>query len=808
MQRDSQWNSPTGGADSVRGESRIVTAFLGLVRHYRSRLLREENLHELVSLEPDRLRARLESIVSRMMREEGITLPPPERYRLVTHLIDEAVGYGPLQRLMSDPSITEIMVNGPKDVWVEQYGRLVKRDDVEFIDTEHVLQLVERVISRLGKRVDESNPWVDARLPNGDRVNAIIPPLSLNGPVLTIRRFRSRPFALYELVTNGTLSSAMADFLVGCIRARLNVLVAGGTGSGKTTLLNAFAAIIPGTERIIVIEDSAELQIHRSHPHVLRLETRPPNVEGKGEVTIRRLVRNALRMRPDRIIVGEVRGAEALDMLQAMNTGHEGSMTTVHANSPREALSRLETMVKWAKGAQDLPLSAIREQLVGALDVIVFLERMVDGSRRVTRMSEVKGVRHGEIVVRDIFVFDVYRHDQEKRIVEGRFAATGVIPARISRIRRYGTEIEDYAFSPDYLLQEFGTAVLQDPQVTEIMVNGPDEVFVERDGRIERMAHVHFRDEAHLRTAINSIVAPLGRRVDEQSPMVDARLPDGSRVNAILPPVALGGPVLTIRRFPQNPLTVDDLIRNGAISEAMVAFLEACVKARLNILISGGTGSGKTTLLNILSGYIGPAERIVTIEDTAELQLGQPHVVRMEARPSDEFGEGEITVRDLVRNALRMRPDRIVVGEVRGAEALDMLQAMNTGHEGSLSTIHANSARDALYRLETLVLWSGVDLPHDVARNQVARAVHVIVQLNRVGGSRIVWQIAEVGDLKHGDYVLSDVARFQQEGVYEKDGLMYARGHHVFVNPHPRCEERFRKRGILFDRSAVAEGAA
>ncbi len=335
-------NSPSLSPDSkTKSDATRGKTLADYVLHYRTRLMREENLEELVNMDHQRLRLSLEGILSRMMREESVMLPPAERYQLLTHLIDEAAGYGPLQRLMMDPGVTEIMVNGPNEIWVERDGRLERRSDVSFIDDDHILHHIERIVSRLGRRIDESNPWVDARMPNGDRVNAIIPPLSLNGPVLTIRRFRSSPFTLDNLVQTGMLSVDMAEFLAGCVKARLNVLVAGGTGSGKTTMLNALGAFIPHGERLVIVEDSAELQIHRMHPHVIRLETKRANVEGKGEVTIRQLVRNALRMRPDRIIVGEVRGAEALDMIQAMNTGHEGSMTTVHANSSEESLFRL-----------------------------------------------------------------------------------------------------------------------------------------------------------------------------------------------------------------------------------------------------------------------------------------------------------------------------------------------------------------------------------------------------------------------------------------------------------------------------------
>lgn len=766
------------------------------VQHYRTRLMREEDLEELVNLDHQRLRLRLESILARMMREESVVLPPAERYQLLTHLIDEAAGYGPLQRLMMDPGVTEIMVNGPDEIWVERDGRLERRTDVSFIDNDHVLHHVERIVSRLGRRIDESNPWVDARMPNGDRVNAIIPPLSLNGPVLTIRRFRSTPFTLDDLVQTGMLSTDMAQFLIGCIKARLNILVAGGTGSGKTTMLNALGAFIPHGERMVIVEDSAELQIHRVHPHVIRLETKRANVEGKGEVTIRQLVRNALRMRPDRIIVGEVRGAEALDMIQAMNTGHEGSMTTVHANSSEEALFRLETMMKWAEGAADLPLEAIRAQLAGALDIILYLSRLPDGSRKMTNISEIKEMRHGQIVVRDLFSFNMNKMDEPTGRIDGTFSPTGVKPIQLSRIRQFGTQLSDFIFTPEYLIHDFGREILQDPQVTEIMINGPDEIYVERAGKMRKMSHIHFRDDQHLIAIINAIVAPLGRRVNERTPLVDARLPDGSRVNAVIPPVAVHGPTLTIRRFPEEPLTIDDLIRNGALTFEMSEFLEACVLSNLNILVTGGTGTGKTTMLNALSSFIPELQRIVTIEDTAELRLQQPHVISLEAQQADEFGEGAVSIRDLVRNALRMRPDRIIVGEVRGAEAYDMIQSMNTGHDGSMSTIHANSTADGLSRLESLVLQANVDLPHHVVRSQIAHAIHILIHLNRIGGSRLVWQISELLGMEDGEYVIHDIFTFDHRGLYEREGVLFADGQHVLMDYRPRAVSQIAQYGI------------
>ena len=310
----------------------------------------------------------------------------------------DILGYGPIEPLLNDGTITEIMVNGPKNVYVERNG-IIERTNVVFEDNAHLMRIIDRIVSPLGRRVDESSPMVDARLPNGYRVNATIPPLSLEGPLLTIRKFAQTPFTAQDLIANGTLTPNLVAFLKACVEARVNIVISGGTGTGKTTLLNVVSAFIPTRERIITIEDTAELQLKQDH--VIRVEYRPPNVEGKGEVTIRRLVINALRMRPDRIIVGESRGSEALDMLQAMNTGHDGSMTTIHSNGPRDTLRRIETMVLMA--GTELTLRAIREQVSSAIDLVVHMERMRDGTRRVTNVTEVQGMEGDTVVLQDIF---------------------------------------------------------------------------------------------------------------------------------------------------------------------------------------------------------------------------------------------------------------------------------------------------------------------------------------------------------------------------------------------------------------------
>ncbi|MFL5964404.1 MAG: CpaF family protein [Gaiellaceae bacterium] len=322
-----------------------------------------------------------------------------ERREIVRQLTDDILGYGPIEPLLRDDSVTEVMVNGFDKVYVERNGKL-ERSEVRFVDESHVMRIIDKIVSQIGRRVDEASPMVDARLPDGSRVNAIIPPLALNGPTLTIRKFSRDPYTINDLITFGTLTARSAQFLAAGVKGKLNVLISGGTGTGKTTTLNAMSAFIPGDERIVTIEDAAELQLQQEH--VITLESRPSNIEGSGEIKIRELVRNALRMRPDRIIVGEVRGAETLDMLQAMNTGHEGSLTTIHANSPRDALSRLETLVM--TGGVELPHRAIREQIASAFDLLVQIQRLVDGSRRITHVTEVLGMEADVVTMQDIFV--------------------------------------------------------------------------------------------------------------------------------------------------------------------------------------------------------------------------------------------------------------------------------------------------------------------------------------------------------------------------------------------------------------------
>lgn len=375
----------------------------------------------------DEVRATIEEMFDQILTEDNIVLSRAERQRLFESIVAEILGYGPIEPLLRDESITEIMVNGAKQIYIERNGKLEKTNYV-FESDDHAMRIIDRIVAPLGRRIDESQPYVDARLPDGSRVNAIIPPLALNGPTLTIRKFSKKPLTIQNLIDFGTITPEAVEFLRACVVSRLNCVVSGGTGSGKTTFLNILSGFIPEDERIITVENAAELQLRQDH--VVTLESRPPNIEGKGEVTIRDLVINCLRMRPDRIVVGECRGGEALDMLQAMNTGHDGSLTTAHSNSPRDTLSRLETMCLMA--GMDLPIRAIREQVASAVDVIIHEERMRDGSRKVVNITEVQGMEGDVIVMQDIFTFEQTGFEGGKVI--GRLKPTGIRPKFMDKI--------------------------------------------------------------------------------------------------------------------------------------------------------------------------------------------------------------------------------------------------------------------------------------------------------------------------------------------------------------------------------------
>jgi pilus assembly protein CpaF len=419
--------------------------FESLKRIIHNKLVEKLDLSRLGDLEGDTLRREIRLVVEHLCDTENPLLNRSERERLIEEILDETFGFGPLELLLKEPGVADIMINGPKNVFIEKEGRIT-RSKVTFRDNDHLLQILDRIVSKVGRRIDETSPMVDARLPDGSRLNAIIPPLAIDGASLTIRRFGSNPLKLEDLLRFGAFTPEMVMLLEGIIKARLNALISGGTGSGKTTLLNTLSSFIPNDQRVITIEDAAELQLQQEH--VLRLETRPPNIEGKGAVTATDLVKNALRMRPDRIIIGECRGAEALDMLQAMNTGHEGSLTTIHANSPRDAVSRLETMI--SMGGIELPMKAIRSQFAAAVDLIIQVNRMQGGPRKVTHITEVLGMEGETIIMQDIFLFKQEGIDENGR-AHGYFEATGVRPTFMDRLEANGVRLPANLFAPKRL---------------------------------------------------------------------------------------------------------------------------------------------------------------------------------------------------------------------------------------------------------------------------------------------------------------------------------------------------------------------
>ena len=397
----------------------------------------EHRILSAVQQNPVQVEAIINNYLQRIVDEDDYSVAMRDRPRLVSDIRDEMLGLGPLEALRKDDTITEIMVNGPKQIFVERMGHL-QLSGVQFHDDAHLYNIIERILSPLGRRIDESSPLVDARLDDGSRVNIIIPPLSLVGPVVTIRKFAKKPFSVDNLIGFGTLNERMADFLRACVKARINILVSGGTGSGKTTTLNVLSSFIPENERIVTIEDAAELRLQQSH--VITLESRPANIEGEGQITIRDLVRNALRMRPDRIIVGEVRSGEALDMLQAMNTGHDGSLTTAHANSPRDVLSRIETMVMMS--GLELPVRAIREQICSAIDLVIQQSRIKDGSRKITHITEVQHMEGNTITMQDIFRYEQTGIDENGKAV-GKFVATGMQPSFLDKFAINGIDMPE-----------------------------------------------------------------------------------------------------------------------------------------------------------------------------------------------------------------------------------------------------------------------------------------------------------------------------------------------------------------------------
>ena len=418
------------------------TAYQELKVRIHQKLLDRVDLAVMESLTPERLKEEIALLVERLLSEEAMVVNDSERASLVRDIQHEMLGLGPLEPLLADPTISDILVNGHSQVYVERRGKL-ERTDIRFADDAHLMKIIDKIVSRVGRRIDESSPMVDARLPDGSRVNAIIPPVALDGPIVSVRRFAVIPLKIEDILQYKTLTPEMASILQGLAKAKVNMLISGGTGSGKTTMLNILSGYIPASERMVTIEDAAELQLQQ--PHVVRLETRPPNIEGKGEVTQRSLVKNALRMRPDRIILGEVRGAEAVDMLQAMNTGHEGSLATIHANTARDALSRLENMIGMA--GLNLPPKAARQQISSAITAILQIGRLADGKRKVMSIQEITGMEGEIITMQEIFAFRQTGVAPDGT-VQGHFSATGVRPKFIDRLRAHGVVVPDNLFDP------------------------------------------------------------------------------------------------------------------------------------------------------------------------------------------------------------------------------------------------------------------------------------------------------------------------------------------------------------------------
>ena len=424
-------SSFTSNDDSVTGQLNLQEAKARL----HQTLINRMDLTKLNLLAPDQINVEVSRLARELLASENMPLSTVERERMIADVQDELFGLGPLQQLLADSAISDILVNSFSSIYIERRGKLEKTN-ISFRDDQHLMRVIERIVSAVGRRIDESSPMVDARLPDGSRVNAIIPPLALDGPVLSIRRFGAEPLRMSALIEKGSLTREVALVFEMCVHARLNIIISGGTGAGKTTLLNALSSYIPEEQRVVTIEDSAELQLQK--PHVVRLETRPPNIEGRGEVTQRDLVKNALRMRPDRIVIGEVRGGEAIDMLQAMNTGHDGSLTTVHANTPRDALARLETMIQMT--GMRLSDRAMRQQVASAINLVVQVARLSDGTRRITSISEITGMEGETITMQEIFLYERTGIGSDGR-VQGRFRATGIRPRFAERLKAYGMQL-------------------------------------------------------------------------------------------------------------------------------------------------------------------------------------------------------------------------------------------------------------------------------------------------------------------------------------------------------------------------------
>ncbi|MBI4345195.1 MAG: CpaF family protein [Euryarchaeota archaeon] len=844
-----------------------------------------------------------------------------KRDEFAEFIVQDMIGYSRLDPLLANDMLEEVMVVGTqKAVYVYHRKLGMCRTNIAFSTDDEIKNVVDRIARTIGRRVDISSPLLDARLPDGSRVNATIKPVSLDGPSLTIRKFKADPFTVVDIIKFGTVSPELAAFLWLAVEGfsvkPANILVSGGTGSGKTTTLNCLASFIPSTDRVITIEDTAELQLPIDH--WIPLETRPPNIEGKGEVSMDMLLKNTLRMRPDRIIVGEVRGAEAGTLMAAMNTGQNGCLGTLHANTAKETITRLT----------NAPMS-VPMVMIPSLNLILMQNRFAYGGRtvrRITEIAEVGEMEDGQIRLNTLYAWDpkddkikstgapsiikrglmelrgVGEKEMEEELARREEVVKYMMEKGIRGVREVGRVVNAYYISPDRyreaieaLFQEavgrrtipkaddegygFLERVLSKPKAAKAPGPSPREVIEELEGhRIfrvpgeknpyymvpllelsekeralledlereaigsievdpasmekeecerffreeilklmekkhqglkadsrERLAeiilkdmigygvmefllsddaleeimavgngkpiyvnhrkygtcktNVRFRSDDEALRVIGKIASSVGRRVDRSTPLLDARLLDGSRANATIPPISLKGPTLTIRKFKKDPLTVVNLIKLRTLSAELAAYLWLAVEGLGikpgNVLIAGGAGCGKTTTLNSLCSFIPTTARVITIEDTAELHLPIEHCIRLETRPPNVEGEGEVSMEALVKNTLRMRPDRIIVGEVRGPEAKTMFTAMNTGHDGCMGTLHSNSARETIVRL--------TNPPMSVPEIMLP-ALDLILMQNKMyhGGENLrrITEIAEVGGLDKEGLVLNDIYRW------------------------------------------------
>ncbi len=826
-----------------------------------------------------------------------------------TFIVQDMIGYGILDPLLSNDDLEEVMLiatHVPVYVYHRKHGMC--KTNIIFENSEKAIKIISRIARAVGRRVDASTPLLDARLKDGSRVNATVAPISLGGPSLTIRKFKADPFTVVDIINFNTLSFDLAAFLWLAIDGYevkpANILVSGGTGSGKTTTLNCLGSFIPQTNRVLSIEDTAELQLPVNH--WVRLETRPPNIEGTGEITMERLLRNTLRMRPDRIIVGEVRGPEANTLLTAMNTGQSGSMGTLHANNSRETITRLVNK----------PMS-VPTIMISALNLIIMQNRFTHKGktvRRITEVTEILGVEDGHVKLSNVFEWDpktdsvkatdvpsriksvlaekrgIELKDIEAEIARRKTVLEWMVKEKIHGVKEVGRLVNEYLIDPDkfmarisgkktktsgaktgkkgskgivdlfstsakkeviettplaeiirveseknpiynvktpklskedkILIKEIETKVidkldidprsikdkaeaeslftdkisrfikssyslgpsqtrdftrivlnnligygaleplLKDEALEEIMVIGTEKpVYVSHSKYDICRTNIVFDEDAEIERILERIAASVGRRIDRASPLLDARLEDGSRVNATLPPISIAGPTLTIRKFKADPLTVVDLIGFNTLSPEISAYLwyvtEGAGIKPGNILVAGGSGSGKTTTLNCLCSFIPDTERIITIEDTAELQLPATHWVRLETKPPNVEGKGEVDMDELVKNTLRMRPDRVIVGEVRGPEARTLFTAMNTGHDGSMGTLHSNSARETVTRLTN----PPMSVPHIMlpALDLILMEQKIYLKGRTVRRITEIAEVSEQSGEKEGTVILNNV---------------------------------------------------